>query len=978
MVVAPKRDDLIYHWLSKVDSRNVSLLPKSAFTRRKNSLNMKQIDDPCSTRNKEKECGNGTELVAKIKNAPHINRDGSFPISGHQHLMAEMNGNREAQDPIPGIQSWNYTPGRHSMLDACARVPDDSETREKSGSRVITSQSPCDVSHPHATIANHDSRDSNPLLSNDIPRGVYDRHPRHKTRPDRYELKDIGPSMMPSDSRARAQKPLAAKKRRTNNVVENLPKDTSNPSFPSASAGAIEKQGVRKGKKRKENILENSFKAPNVTQDRLSLPVNHGVGFLSRARAGRGGVPDLSFSGMGFLSNDVKRPNEPEPTQHNHSKRVREENDTDGGISRYFSKQPAGPSMPNRYSSEKDVPRVLSRQPNNILLNPEAGANCPTGTEPSVPELATRVFIPNAAASSFREASVNPSDSASNPLWRQANRQTPWLPQVRSRMLGARHAMLMAAKTARNIAMLDQCRKAVQHAARMVSHVDRGRIDTEVERDYPIPELASGFSFRQTNREIGDMIRGENRFLAEICTVFEPEYNDFSARSEEGNAAKGTASINGTPNSAPNPHHSGPSATHTASNNIQNRPSPTGINGSPKAAQNTASNSDPSQKSAARTVAHATSNQPSPDECNGNSGGTQALVLQPTPNNRHLAQTQSSDNGTLGSGQLSAPILDSNNEPTPQTMANSIQYQLDQSMGNSIPVIGQSVSNELTNVHPFDNHNTESNKVRHIEQNKGEMQPSLLWNTPKPDRPLQREIEASTKYIFHDLQDEGEASSVISGAQDLNPIRAERIQNHLFPQQSCAAQSLYFNGPNVPANPLTTNASGYSHNISWHVEQISNSPHLSSNYSPYTNGGNRSATPASSIRSGFSHNQNLNIGWICESYPASFIEQQHLQFGPSSSIQHGHQNHNLPHVTASSPTLGSVPTAPRSGYTMPTNTPWYNNQTTPWATSNAPHYAQPIPNSHPNFAHRDSSSKSNKFVSTPTSSFPFSQPNKLH
>lgn len=351
--------------------------------------------------------------------------------------------------------------------------------------------------------------------------------------------------------------------------------------------------------------------------------------------------------------------------------------------------------------------------------------------------------------------------------------------------------------------------------------------------------------------------------------------------------------------------------------------------------------------------------------------------MQPTPNNRHPAQAQSGDNGTLGSGQLSAPILDSNNEP-PQTMANPIQYQLDQSMSNSIPVIGQSVSNELSNVHPFDSHNTESNKVRHIEQNRGNMQPSLLCNTPKPDRPLQREIEASTKYIFHDLQDEGEAGSVISGAQDLNPIRAERIQNHLFPQQSCAAQSLYFNGPNVPANPLATNANGHSHNISWHAEQISNSPHLSSNYSPYANGGNRSATPASSIRSGFSHNQNLNSGWICESYPASFIEQQHLQFGPSSSIQHSHQNPNLPHVTASSPTLGSVPTAARSGYTMPTNTPWYNNQTTPWATSNTTHYAQPILNSHPNFAHRDSFSKSNKFVSAPPSSFPFSQPNKLH
>ncbi|KLJ05452.1 hypothetical protein EMPG_11031 [Blastomyces silverae] len=987
MVVASRMDDVIYHWLSKVDSRDGSpSRPKSSFTGRKDPSDTKRIGELCDTRSKGKELGHGTEPIVKVSHAPQIDHNGSLPLSGDRHLIATMNDNRDVPDSIPGMQTWNGTTGHQYLSDAHTRVHDDSEPRtsatEKAGLRGNTSQTP--VSQTHVT-SNHDSKNSNPLLSNVISSGSYDRRPRYKTRPDRYVLKDTRPSATPLGSRTKARKSS-----QIDNVVENLPKSTRDPSFlptstwanqppgTSATAGKTasvaavthrppvslgssadnEKEKVHKGKKRrKENRLEHNFKAPNVTQDRLSLPVNHGVGFLNRVRGGHSGVPDLSFSGMGFLTSGVKRPSEPDPTRPNRAKRVKEDEDQ-GRISRYFSKQPTGPVIPECYSTERSASQTLSQQHNTLPLHPEVDANGSAGTEPPASELVAGSVMPTAGARLFSEASLNPSRSASNPLLRQANPPRHRLPQDVSRMLDSRRAMLVAAKTARNIAILGQCRKAVQHAAQMVSHEDRVRIDAEVERDYPIAKLVSGFSLQQTKQAIEKMIRGENRVLAEICTLFDSdsENADFSDAFEE---AQGAGSVNGTASSAPGPHHSGSLTTHPTSNNFQRRPSSPGIKGSPKAHKNTASSSNPSQ------------HQPSANECNATCLASHILTSHAITSSQPHVQALPGDNervsqqdGTLGSVQLSVPVLDSTQELTTKSMANPSQCQLGQNMNDGMFVMDPSVSIGLSNVHPPNIYGSESNQACHLELNTGKPQPPFLHNATKPGPPYKPEIEPSTNYSLNGLVDEG--GSMVSSAQGPSPMRAESIRNRLVPQQPYATRPLCYIGPMVSVNPLATNAEGPSYNVTRYAEQV-NSQHLSTNNSPCVNSGDRPTTPALSLRSGLSNIQSFDSGWVSESHPARFIEQ-HLQFDPSN-IQHRHRQPDLLRATASSPTVGPASTAS-----------WYNNQTMPWTPSSAIQNTQPILNSHPEFVHRDLFPKSYEFCSAPPpqSSLPFSHPNKLH
>ncbi|OAX84072.1 hypothetical protein ACJ72_01551, partial [Emergomyces africanus] len=835
-----------------------------------NSSNTTHIDDPCGTCDNENEDGSRTRPAVKIKQAPHTDHDGPLAPLRPQQFITSAGSIREAQTTLPGMQSWANIPGWHHLPAAHAGVPEDGENRDAdisrdeevlrlssaSGRCQLQFTSPKNVTGTHGSaavipcsqgdatqslwpvspyttsIANHDSGNPYPALSDGIPRGTYDRRPRHKTRPDRYELKDTDPSMMTSSARTRAQKRLTLMRRQADGVVDHFPKDSNSPSFPSASSAPPEKQEVRKGAKRKKNILEDSFKAPNVTQDRLSLPANGGPGFLNRARTGKNAVPDLSFSGMAFLSNDVRRPGDPEPAKHGCMKRVRRNNDTDAGISRYFSKLSAGPSTPNCYSTEKDVPQPLLRQPDNLPLCPAVGA-LSAGTTLLASELAAPSFTPNATASSFCENSANPSDSTFNPLRRQANGSIHCVPQVRPRMLGATRAMLMAAKTARNISMLDQCRKTVQHAARMVSHEDRGRIDLEVERDYPIPKLASGILFQKTNRAIEEMIRGENQFLAGVCAVFEPEFKDLGDSSEAADVLnEGAASVNETTNTDPDSHLNGPSTTRTTA---ETRSSRTEINGCLKAAENTASNVDPCQQPAARKVAHATSSQPSPLECNDRSEMVHTSVSHPTPKNRHIAQSRSGDNGTLGCEQLSAPILDSYNQPTTKALDNPIQHQLGPNMGHGIRVTNELVSNELSNTHPFNCQISDGNTAGY-EENTENMRPSRLWCTPKPVQPGQLEIEPSASYILHNSENIKETDYLSNGVQSSYPIGSERISSRRSSQQPYAPRPLYPNIPNIPANPLTNNAKSYLRNTTWDAEQMGNSSHLSANYSPYVNG----------------------------------------------------------------------------------------------------------------------------------------------
>jgi hypothetical protein len=98
----------------------------------------------------------------------------------------------------------------------------------------------------------------------------YERRPRHKTRPDKYELK--------VDARP----------------VEKAPHE------------GTYKKSKRKHHKKTGFAFNHDFKAPNVPQGRLTLKPNTGPGIFHRGKASapieRRGLPDLTFSEMSFLS----------------------------------------------------------------------------------------------------------------------------------------------------------------------------------------------------------------------------------------------------------------------------------------------------------------------------------------------------------------------------------------------------------------------------------------------------------------------------------------------------------------------------------------------------------------------------------------------------------------------------------------------------------------------------------------------------
>jgi hypothetical protein len=102
------------------------------------------------------------------------------------------------------------------------------------------------------------------------PEKKYERRPRHKTRPDKYELKV----------------------------------DTKTVDKATHEATCIKSK--RKRHKKTGFALNRDFKAPNVPQDRLTLKPNAGPGIFHKGKASapveRRGLPDLTFSEMNFLS----------------------------------------------------------------------------------------------------------------------------------------------------------------------------------------------------------------------------------------------------------------------------------------------------------------------------------------------------------------------------------------------------------------------------------------------------------------------------------------------------------------------------------------------------------------------------------------------------------------------------------------------------------------------------------------------------
>ena len=101
-------------------------------------------------------------------------------------------------------------------------------------------------------------------------RKKYERRPRHKTRPDKYELK--------------------VDKRR----------------LEKSSHERVHQTSKRKRRKKSGLTLNHDFEASNVLQDRLTLKPNTGPGIFHRGKASvpveRRGLPDLTFPEMNFLT----------------------------------------------------------------------------------------------------------------------------------------------------------------------------------------------------------------------------------------------------------------------------------------------------------------------------------------------------------------------------------------------------------------------------------------------------------------------------------------------------------------------------------------------------------------------------------------------------------------------------------------------------------------------------------------------------
>ena len=197
------------------------------------------------------------------------------------------------------------------------------------------------------------------VVGEEDPGKKYEKRPRHKTRPDKYELK--------------ADQKVAEK----------------------TSHERLHRKLERKRRKKTAVALNHEFKAPNVPQERLTLMPHTGPGIFNRGKASapveRRGLPDLTFSEMNFLT---KR-NGIEDARRHRSKEVRPRKKSDKGsaqeISDFFSRreehsrvlqeptaqtygQREGPSKqsvsPNKSSPARpSVRKPLSITSNNLAPN---------------------------------------------------------------------------------------------------------------------------------------------------------------------------------------------------------------------------------------------------------------------------------------------------------------------------------------------------------------------------------------------------------------------------------------------------------------------------------------------------------------------------------------------------------------------------------------------------------------------------------
>lgn len=137
----------------------------------------------------------------------------------------------------------------------------------------------------------------------------YDKRPRHKTKPDKYDVK-----------------------------AGSKPQDTG-------KGDVIKKKSSKRQRRKSGLILNKEFKAPNVAQDRLTLSANGGLGIFRKGKASspvrKSGLPDLSFSEMSFL---CRRQDRDEVQQQNPKEKYCKNNKdktVTQHISEYFERRPA-------------------------------------------------------------------------------------------------------------------------------------------------------------------------------------------------------------------------------------------------------------------------------------------------------------------------------------------------------------------------------------------------------------------------------------------------------------------------------------------------------------------------------------------------------------------------------------------------------------------------------------------------------------
>jgi hypothetical protein len=171
-----------------------------------------------------------------------------------------------------------------------------------------------------------------PIERGDLVKEKYERRPRHKTKADKYDLKN---GLKPPDiGQADSGKKRSSKRRRR-------------------------KSGL---------ILNKDFKAPNVAQDRLTLKANGGPGMFHNGKAStqinRRGVPDLVFSEMSFLSKPKDHQKAlQQDLQDRRSKSGRKDKERTERIAAYFSHTPAA--------------RSCIRLPSETMLSEQSTARVP-------------------------------------------------------------------------------------------------------------------------------------------------------------------------------------------------------------------------------------------------------------------------------------------------------------------------------------------------------------------------------------------------------------------------------------------------------------------------------------------------------------------------------------------------------------------------------------------------------------------------